>query len=72
MNQNLFLITQIVLAIILIMLVLLQTKGTGLGSTFGGSLGFYRSRRGFEKILFYTTIAVSGLFLTSAVLRLLL
>jgi len=70
MNTNLFSIVQIILSIALMGLILLQKKGTGLGSTFGGSLGFYRSRRGFEKLLFYSTIAVSLLFLISAIISL--
>jgi protein translocase SecG subunit len=53
---------QIVLAIILIGLIILQAKGTGLGSTFGGDLSFYSTKRGAEKILFITTIIVSVLF----------
>lgn len=72
MNQNFFYIIQMVLAVFLVLLVLLQTKGTGLGSTFGGNLAFYRSRRGFEKILFYTTIVAASFFLLTSILRLLL
>lgn len=60
-----------VLGIALIGLVLLQTKGTGLGSAFGGDLGFYRTKRGFERLLFYLTIAVSALFLASSLIGLL-
>lgn len=69
--MNLFSFLQVVLSVALIGLILLQAKGTGLGSTFGGELGFYRTKRGFEKLLFRLTIAVSGLFLILAILRLL-
>lgn len=72
MNVNTFSLIQIVLSIILVGLILLQAKGTGLGSTFGGELAFYRSRRGFEKLLFYITGVVAGLFLISSVVRLIL
>lgn len=72
MNQNLLAIFQTILGVVLIILVLIQVKGTGLGSTFGGEMGFYRTKRGFEKLLFYFTIAIAGLFLISAIIRLLL
>lgn len=72
MNQNLLAVIQTILGVILIVLVLVQVKGTGLGSTFGGEIGFYRTKRGFEKLLFYFTIAIAGLFLISAIIRLLL
>jgi preprotein translocase subunit SecG len=49
----------IVVSVILITSVLLQARGSGMGTAFGGSGGggeMYRSRRGFEKFLFYTTV----------------
>lgn len=72
MNKQLFYTIQIILSIILIFIILLQSKGTGLGSTFGQSLGFYQTRRGVEKLLFYLTIIISGLFLISSLIGLLL
>ncbi|PJE64381.1 MAG: preprotein translocase subunit SecG [Candidatus Ryanbacteria bacterium CG10_big_fil_rev_8_21_14_0_10_43_42] len=42
--------------------ILLQQKGTGLSSTFGGG-GFYQSKRGVEKGLLIATIILSALFL---------
>lgn len=71
MNVQFLSVVQIILAIVLIGLVLLQTKGTGLGSTFGGELGFYQTRRGFEKLLFKATLATATLFLLVAILGLL-
>lgn len=65
-------IIQVILGVILSVFILVQTKGTGLGSTFGGELGFYRTKRGFEKLLFYATITVASLFLILSVIRLLL
>lgn len=49
-------IIQIVSAVFMIFLVLIQGKGGGLSSTFGGSISFYRSKRGVEKVIFYLTI----------------
>jgi len=65
-------IIQIVLSLALMGLVLIQTKGTGLGSAFGGEMGFYRTRRGFEKLLFKATVVVASLFVLLSILGLLL
>lgn len=57
------LVSQIVISIILTGCILLQATGTGLGSTWGGGGETYRSKRGVEKVLFYTTIALTAMFL---------
>lgn len=62
-------IVQIVVAILLITAILLQSKGTGLSGVFGGEGNVYRTKRGFEKILFYTTIVLSVLFFGIAILN---
>ncbi|OQA03182.1 MAG: preprotein translocase subunit SecG [bacterium ADurb.Bin400] len=62
-----FKILQIVFAILLIAAILLQQRGSGLGSAFGGEGNFYRSRRGAEKVLFIATIIIAVLFLASAI-----
>lgn len=59
-------ILQIILAVTLIILVLLQQSGSGLGMAFGGEGNVYRSRRGVEKFIFYATIAVAVLFCAAA------
>jgi preprotein translocase subunit SecG len=61
--QTYFSIALIVISIVLIGLVLLQTRGGGLGSIFGGDSGIYRTRRGMEKTLFNMTIVFAALFL---------
>lgn len=58
---------QIVFGVLLISCILLQSKGTGLGSTFGGDMGFYGTKRGAEKILFVITIILSCLFLAASI-----
>lgn len=70
MSKEVFLIIQIILSLALVGLVLLQNKGTGLGSTFGGEIGFYRTRRGVERMVFALTIIVAALFLITSVIRL--
>ena len=63
MNPLVLQIVEIILALLLIGLILLQVKGTGLGSTFGGDLSFYGTKRGAERILFIATIVIAFLFL---------
>lgn len=60
-------IIQIIVAATLITLILLQTKGTGLGGIFGGDSSVYKSRRGVEKTLFNATIGLSVLFFLVAI-----
>ncbi len=56
-------VIQLVLAVLLIVVVLLQQKGTGIGSAFGGSNTVYTTRRGVDKVLFNATIAIATAFL---------
>lgn len=54
---------QIIISICLIVAVLLQVKGQGLGGIFGGrDSGIYKTRRGAEKTLFNLTIVLVALF----------
>lgn len=54
---------QIIVGIILICLIILQAKGTGLGSGFGGNMGHYSTKRGAEKFIFIATIVCGTVFL---------
>jgi preprotein translocase subunit SecG len=64
-------IAQIVLAVAVIFFILLQVRGAGLGSAFGGSSAgsVFKTRRGVEKLIFNMTIVFIVIF---AVLCLLL
>ena len=53
---------QIIVSAALIVSILLQARGTGLSSTFGGDSAVSRSRRGIEKSLFRFTIILGVLF----------
>ncbi len=57
-----------ILAITLIVLVLVQAKGSGLGAVFGGD-SIYKTRRGVEKSIFQATIGVAVLFFAIALLN---
>lgn len=55
-------IGQLVVSIALTFAVLLQSRGSGLGGTFGGDSAVYRSRRGIERRLWQFTIVLIVLF----------
>jgi protein translocase SecG subunit len=63
-------ISQIIVAIVLIVSILLQNRGAGLSGTFGGSFGGYYTRRGFEKFLVTFSIILSVLFIGLAIANL--
>lgn len=63
---------QIGLALLVIVSILLQQRGTGLSSMFGGSSLEYSTKRGAEKVIFYATIILVVLFLSVSVIRILL
>jgi protein translocase SecG subunit len=62
-------IIQIVISALLVVSILLQQRGAGLSSTFGGEGGVYFKKRGMEKILFIASIVLAGLFILSAIIR---
>ena len=53
---------QLIVAVALIFAILLQSRGSGLGGTFGGDSAVYRSRRGIERRLWQFTIVLMTLF----------
>ncbi|MDO8470731.1 MAG: preprotein translocase subunit SecG [bacterium] len=62
--ESLFPFAQIVTATILMILILLQQRGTALGSLFGSSDGgSYATRRGIQKHLLVATIGVGIVFI---------
>jgi len=69
---NFIRIGELLTSVVLIGLILLQQRGGGLSSTFGG-LGaeFYGTRRGIEKFIFILTIIFASLFIAVAALGIL-
>jgi preprotein translocase subunit SecG len=61
-------IAQIILAVALIIAVLLQVKGGGLGGIFGQPDTVYRTKRGMEKTLFQFTIVLIVLFVILSII----
>lgn len=69
--ENYLNLAQMVISIILIVVLLLQTRGTDIGSAFGGGGGggsTFRTRRGLEKTLFQLTIVLALVFLAISAL----
>lgn len=64
-------IIQIIFGILLILVIIIQQKGSGLGTSFGGDMSFYRTKRGAEKLLFYATIVIALTFVVSSIIGLL-
>ena len=68
---NYFGIALIITSIALIVSIILQSKGVGLGGLTGGGMdtgGVYTQRRGIEKVLFWVTIGLSVVFFTLTLL----
>jgi len=63
-------IAQIVLSIAIVLVILLQVRGGGLGGIFGQADTVYRTKRGVEKTLFQLTIVLVVLFIITSVLTL--
>ena len=70
MQQYLILALSIV-SVVLIVLVLMQQRGTALGSAFGQEGGFYATKRGLQKNIFRATIVCGILFIVLVLLNLL-
>ena len=62
-------LAQIVMAVAIIILVLLQAKDAGMSNIFGGNdMGVYKTRRGVEKTLFNATVGLGIAFLLLALI----
>ena len=59
-------IIQIASAIGLIIVILMQNRGSGLGSAFGGDGNAYRTKRGVEKSLVKISIILAVIFFVTA------
>ena len=64
--MNIIYVVQIIIAIALVLAILLQVRSQDIG-LFGASTSVFRARRGFEKIVFQTTIILSIIFVILAI-----
>lgn len=56
-------VAELILAASLIVLILMQSRGTSLGSVFGQEGSVFHTRRGAERVLFNVTIGVAVVFI---------
>ncbi len=63
---------QIIISALLVVAILLQRQGSGLSGIFGGEGNVYRTKRGFEKILFISTIVLAILFIALGIINIIL
>ncbi len=69
MRELIFTVIQIVLSILLMVAILLQQKGSGIGVAFGGGSTVYSTKRGIDQFLYRATIVLACLFFGIALLR---
>ncbi len=65
-------IAQIIIPIIVIALVLVQDRSSGVGGIFGGGESFYQKRRGMEIVILWATAFFIVLFVIISILQLVL
>ncbi len=70
--QVYFNIIQIILSLALILVIMLQVRGGGLGGIFGQADTVFRTRRGIEKTLFQITIVLIILFVAISLISLII
>ena len=68
--QKYFSIAQIVLSTALVLAILFQVRGGGLGGIFGQASTVFRTKRGVEKTLFQLTIVLVVLFIIISIVML--
>ena len=67
--QTYFSAAQIIIAVVLVAVLMLQVRGGGLGGIFGQADTTFRTRRGLEKTLFQFTIGLIVVFIILAILN---
>ena len=68
--KNLFLIINIILAVLIVVFILIQGKGAGLGSAWGGGGESFQTRRGMEKTILWLTVVLIIIFFVVSIINL--
>ena len=66
--SNYYNVAQIIVSVALVLMVLLQVRGGGLGGIFGQPDSTFRVRRGLEKTMFQFTVVLVIMFITISIL----
>jgi len=68
--KNFLLILNIVLSVLIVIFILVQGRGAGLGSAWGGGGEMFQTRRGMEKIILWLTTIFIVIFLVVSLVNL--
>lgn len=68
--HNILIITTIILSVLITVLILMQGRGAGLGSAWGGGGEFFQTRRGIEKVTLQLTVVLIALFFIVSLINL--
>ncbi|OGG14016.1 preprotein translocase subunit SecG [Candidatus Gottesmanbacteria bacterium RIFCSPHIGHO2_01_FULL_39_10] len=68
--RSILLLTNIVLSALVVILILVQGRGGGLGSAWGGGGEMFQTRRGVEKLTLRLTVILILLFFTISMINL--
>lgn len=70
--NNVLLAVNIIVSILIVVFILIQGRGGGLGSAWGGGGETYHTRRGVEKVTLRVTVVLIVIFFIIAVINLLI
>lgn len=68
--DNVLLAANIIISVLIVVFILIQGRGGGLGSAWGGGGETYHTRRGVEKVTLRVTVVLIVLFFALSVLKL--
>lgn len=68
--KNILLIFNIILSILIVIFILLQGRGAGLGSAWGGGGELFQTRRGIEKLTLRLTVIFIVIFFVVSLINL--
>lgn len=68
--NSIFTFIEIFVSVLIVILVIIQSRGSASGMAFGGQGETYRSKKGIEKVLFYFTIILAAIFALISLLAL--
>lgn len=68
--KNILLIGNIILSVIIVIFILIQGKGAGLGSAWGGGGEMFQTRRGIEKVTLRLTVILIVVFFVISIFNL--
>jgi len=68
--KNFLLILNIIFSVLIVVFILIQGRGAGLGSAWGGGGEMFQTRRGMDKIILWLTIIFIIIFLVVSFINL--